>query len=411
MKLEEISVTNFKVIDRLSFKPKMINLIVGKNNTGKTSLLEAINCIFNFNDIADSKYPSNLVNSFSQEAELLAQSDGKARQVYLKKPDSQTTERLFRNQVMNSLKKIEARNQIMIGLKEIEPIKFTKSIQDDIEKILSSYINKDLSQRLSEKSIVAIKDENEYLYFSPSSIEGAVLRNMAESISAYLHDTFKIKIPSYFIAGSLFMRYAKILRTRQVIFIRELKLSRGEDMPMLKLPHENKHDDEATKFHKIGELIKEHKLLKNFDGFGVNYSLVFKEGDETWSHPLDLMGDGFKAIVAFLQHTISDDVQNKVILIEEPELHMHPGYIRELMKFIIKFSNEKHIQFFMTSHSIDLIDSFLDENLPIEERNYLKNEFSILETGCVKTHFIPQILDYETALSDKKNLLADLRGV
>ncbi len=352
-----------------------------------------------------------MVNSFSQEAELLVKSDGKQGQLYLKKPDSQTTERLFRNQVMGSLKKIEARNQIPSGLKEIEPIKFTNSIQDDIEKLLSSYINKDLIQRLSGKSIVAIKDENEYLYFPPTSIEGVVLRNMAESISAYLHDKFKIKIPSYFITGYLFMRYAKTMRSRQVIFIRELKLSRGEDVPVLKLQHEKKYDDEATKFHKIGELIKEHELLKNFEGFGVDYSLVFKEGNRTWSHPLDLMGDGFKAIVAFLQNTISDDVKNKVILIEEPELHMHPGYIRELMKFIIKFSNEKNIQFFMTSHSIDLIDSFLDETPSIDERNYLKNEFSILETGCVKTHFIPQILDYETALSDKKNLLADLRGV
>ena len=37
MKIKEITINNFKGIDNLNIKPKMINLIVGKNNTGEIS--------------------------------------------------------------------------------------------------------------------------------------------------------------------------------------------------------------------------------------------------------------------------------------------------------------------------------------------------------------------------------------
>lgn len=40
--LEKIEIENFRNIKKLSFEPKKINLILGPNNTGKTTLLEAI---------------------------------------------------------------------------------------------------------------------------------------------------------------------------------------------------------------------------------------------------------------------------------------------------------------------------------------------------------------------------------
>ena len=35
MVFKKIEINNFKCIDKLEFKPKKINLIVGRNNTGK----------------------------------------------------------------------------------------------------------------------------------------------------------------------------------------------------------------------------------------------------------------------------------------------------------------------------------------------------------------------------------------
>ena len=41
-KLEWIEIENFRGISHLMYEPKQINLLVGKNNSGKTSVLEAI---------------------------------------------------------------------------------------------------------------------------------------------------------------------------------------------------------------------------------------------------------------------------------------------------------------------------------------------------------------------------------
>ena len=47
MQIKELKIENFKGISYLKFSPKKINLIVGRNNTGKTSVLEAIDLLFN----------------------------------------------------------------------------------------------------------------------------------------------------------------------------------------------------------------------------------------------------------------------------------------------------------------------------------------------------------------------------
>src|SRR5271157_1768142 len=41
-RIEEIKIQNYRGIDDLEFKPKMINIFVGKNNAGKSSVLNAI---------------------------------------------------------------------------------------------------------------------------------------------------------------------------------------------------------------------------------------------------------------------------------------------------------------------------------------------------------------------------------
>ena len=46
IKINEISITNYKGINSLNFSPKDINIIVGPNNTGKSSLLNAISLVF-----------------------------------------------------------------------------------------------------------------------------------------------------------------------------------------------------------------------------------------------------------------------------------------------------------------------------------------------------------------------------
>lgn len=84
MKINNISINNFKGIDSLKFEPKTINIIVGRNNTGKTSILESIACAF-IPDFIEENFnakPATLINYLSESAEIkFTASNGRNRAI------------------------------------------------------------------------------------------------------------------------------------------------------------------------------------------------------------------------------------------------------------------------------------------------------------------------------------------
>jgi len=70
---------------------------------------------------------------------------------------------------------------------------------------------------------------------------------------------------------------------------------------------------------------------------------------------MENMGAGILNIAHFLAYTM-ELKENKILCIEEPEIHLHPGLERKLRKKILEISDK--IQIFITTHSRE----FLDEN-------------------------------------------------
>ena len=166
-------------------------------------------------------------------------------------------------------------------------------------------------------------------------------------------------------------------------------------------------EKDAIKIDDIGDYIKQKELVDDIKTFDTDYLVFEKEDGEKYSIPYDFMGDGFKAIVGLLWELLDEDNENNIVLIEEPENHMHPGYIREVVYFLIELAKDEGVQLFITTHSSDFINSFFTENLTEEEEEFLKKEFSLIrmeEDGAV-------IENYETAEDDLKNLHLDLRGI
>ena len=60
MTITKLSIESFKGINQLSFEPKQLNIIVGRNNTGKTSILQAIDLVFNSKIQYYKQYHSHL---------------------------------------------------------------------------------------------------------------------------------------------------------------------------------------------------------------------------------------------------------------------------------------------------------------------------------------------------------------
>jgi len=78
--------------------------------------------------------------------------------------------------------------------------------------------------------------------------------------------------------------------------------------------------------------------------------------------PLQLMGDGFREILRLaLVVSIPRREHGLLILLEEPERHLHPGYIELVTDYIAKVANERRAQFFISTHSSEFIESLVDK--------------------------------------------------
>ena len=72
MVIKEVGIENFKGIDSIKFKPKLLNVIVGRNNTGKTSIIEAIAMALDgtFLDENYSESPTSIINYLANSGEI-----------------------------------------------------------------------------------------------------------------------------------------------------------------------------------------------------------------------------------------------------------------------------------------------------------------------------------------------------
>lgn len=401
MRLENLIIKNFKGIDSLEFKPKSINLIVGKNNTGKTSILESIDLLFNPQHIRQhyNRHFSKLINVLSEYSEIKGTLKDKETIVKFKKPDMQLISSEFKNRLVEVLKV----DVIKTGMA------FTEEIEREINEILKTALDDEMLSELSKETVLLVADKKEETYSSLTIKMFNVSQKISELVSKNLHKKFHIKLDkrsilNFSIPQAIVGFPVSIGRedeTSNVICMASLKLSGQEEIG----------SEEAIKIHEIEERIKEYKLLNNLEKFDLNF-LLFKYGEKTEAIPYDFMGDGFKSMVGFLWK-LPSDVKNKIVLLEEPETKMHPGYIKQLIQFIIKFSKETGTQFFITSHSIDFIELFLEEDLSEKEKDYLEKEFLLLrmEKDQDTNAIVPYISKYEEAKSEKNQLFMDLRGL
>ena len=73
--------------------------------------------------------------------------------------------------------------------------------------------------------------------------------------------------------------------------------------------------------------------------------------------PVSSYGDGIKKVLA-LSNAITQAV-NGILLIDEVETAIHKKYYDEILRFIIKACRAFHVQVFITTHSLEAIDGLL----------------------------------------------------
>jgi|APHM01.1.fsa_nt_gi Predicted ATPases len=116
-RLEHVAVEGFKGVERVEFDPGMVNVVTGRNNSGKTSLLEAVDlgCDPTGVERFGGSHASLIRESRDTARVTLATADDE-RRVELSVPDESDAERMLWEEVQRRLSEVvdRIRKQVKI---------------------------------------------------------------------------------------------------------------------------------------------------------------------------------------------------------------------------------------------------------------------------------------------------------
>ncbi len=119
--------------------------------------------------------------------------------------------------------------------------------------------------------------------------------------------------------------------------------------------------------------------------------------------PLASMGDGFKTLLK--RSFMAPLIKNGIVLFEEPETSMHPGYLNILAKEIISIS--EYSQIFISTHSLELIEYLLDKAKKSDKIESIK----IIRLRRLSEGYIErEICSGKDAAEEMEMIKTDLRG-
>ncbi len=119
--------------------------------------------------------------------------------------------------------------------------------------------------------------------------------------------------------------------------------------------------------------------------------------------PLSSMGDGFKTLLKL--SFMAPLIKNGIVLFEEPETSMHPGYLNILAREII--SSSEHSQIFISTHSLELVEHLLEK----AEKSDKIESIKIIRLRRLSEGYIErEICSGKDAAEEMEMIKTDLRG-
>lgn len=408
-RIESVVVEGFKGIDQLRFDSGTLNVVTGRNNSGKTSLLEAIDLavhpshISNFGENLDT-----LINHHHDESRIEIETDDGVRELRLSKPEKERVPRLVMKSVM--LKVYEVVDEVTgSDLSTEEKDDFLDQTISDLE--VGSATQSDLDVLMNEIIVVEM-DNTQYPYIYFDEYISDIYEQFVAGLENEIDDQLERADEYDSIPPSAIMEYSRSIGASGGIFVDGEPpaidgLTHVDFMQLSETIELSDEDADPVKVDNVGDFLREKEIVENLKTFGLD-DLVFEPEDgEKYSVPFEFMGEGFKTTVGVVWELLDENGPSDIVLLEEPETHMHPGYVRELIYFLVEVARTDDTQLFVTTHNNDFLNDLFTENLQPEEVEFLEEEFRLLQLqgGGADS------MDYREAENQLKELKLDLRGL
>lgn len=117
--------------------------------------------------------------------------------------------------------------------------------------------------------------------------------------------------------------------------------------------------------------------------------------------PLSVYGDGMKKMLTILNAIIN--TENGVVLVDEFETALHTSAMREVFSFVMDVARKCNVQLFMTTHSIEALDKMLEsagENV---------NDIRVIRLKKKNGKMFSRIYNGKEALKDRIDYNLELR--
>jgi len=417
--IEHVEIEGFKRLESLTLEPTGINVITGRNNTGKTSLLEAIELGLEPHTLETfGEHVDTLVNVEHDQAAIVVESADRTQTVTLNQPDAERTREILVEAGALYISELLGGSYDQNNSDE----KILEIMDEPLRAIIADTFTPAIIERAASEIVVMTINNTEYFFvFSGEAVSGLyrdVFEKLYEDINKKGNEKkqpyVEIKENLETIISLSGKSETGIVGLTWEPFLLASEPPRGtgfvttiDSFDLADPPETENGEADAVKVDDIEEFLKENGIVDDLRSFDLDY-LVFEDDQQgKYSVPFEFMGDGFKAIVGLLWELLDADSEHSVVLLEEPGSHMHPGYVRELVYFLVDLGRTEDIQLFVTTHNNDFVSDFFGENLTNEERSFLAEEFTLVQLQ----EDAADVMAYAEAEEHLTELHLDLRGL
>ena len=417
--IKEINISNYKGFEQIQFPCGSINIIVGPNNTGKSSILEAIfMSISSLNNFEDT-LQTGLGDLFDLEMIDI-------KHFIHHKKEKSNIELVLKD---NNKLELDISHFKRGYLQEVEDYFLNFINENSTDKGLDISPNKLISPEIYNlhreiamiQQMVSVIDKADFKKQSELEKKQSELKKMLKIINEKMDSEIQNYKKKVFDSEKMFLT-SKLNNNLIAIhvtmddYIGEIpvhnnKISTDYDIPLI-ISNPNERYIDMQGIHK--KLVKTRKLkevldfLKNripyFEDIRqVDNDLLVLLENQKEPLPVSFMGDGFKALLKL--SFMAPLVKNGVVLFEEPETAMHPYYLDILAKEIVV--NSVDSQFFISTHSLELLERILEKAEKLDKIESVR----IIRLRRLSEGYIErEILYGEEAKEEIESINTDLRG-
>ncbi len=373
--IQSLEIKGYRGIEKFNLEPKKINIFVGRNNTGKSSVLEATTLVATsskgYVDALGKDILENFVKRKKWNLGYFIKIGHEGCRIRATMPP----------------------NKIDVTMKYVEE-GLPEELVEKAKPLLERYVELHASSRVHQY----FRDP----YFRerkerPDIFDRDRYTQLRETAYREL-----IKQPKLFISTSLTGDVSIALHSEK-----EILPSRGTPSNIVfvgtdyGISLKDLHDAllPTSKFSLIMDSVrKDLEYLADVRTLEEEIFVYLRGVDRPV--PLSLMGEGFIEVlrIAF----VSALARGGIAVLEEPENHLHPGFMELTSRYLAKAAQKDKIQLFISTHSLEFLKYILKE---------AKEDTCIIRMHGEGSPVDYEVMDGEEALQESEDMGLDLRGI